>query len=302
MNLLYYSLGIFLSLSSAHAASKDASKPDPPCGITSPSSGNFFDLSSLQVHDPATSKSKHPRQQSWNATGYDLGYNFTVNFCAPAIEKVEDVVGVDKDLWRNVSAYYEHDGKVFSIGQQNSELVMRGRKLVLNYTDGSPCDSGASKRSLGATELTAREIVDDDPKKGKDDDDDDDDDKKKEKHADKGRRKSTMISMLCDRDPLAPQLTLSFVGSLDECTYFFEGRSAAACATLNKTKGSLNPGGVFGVIVIIALLVYLAGGCVYNRTVLQQRGWSQVPNYHLWASILGFFKVRSDRGRSEFLD
>lgn len=124
MNLLYYSLGIFLSLSSAHAASKDASKPDPPCGITSPSSGNFFDLSSLQVHDPATSKSKHPRQQSWNATGYDLGYNFTVNFCAPAIEKVEDVVGVDKDLWRNVSAYYEHDGKVFSIGYVQLGVTM----------------------------------------------------------------------------------------------------------------------------------------------------------------------------------
>jgi cation-dependent mannose-6-phosphate receptor len=171
----------------------------------------------------------------------------------------------------------------------------------LNYTGGSPCDTKASKRSLGTADLSAREIVDDKPKKGKDDEDKDDDDDKKQP-VDTVRRKSTIISMLCDRDPLAPQLTLSFVGSMDECSYFFEGRSAAACATLNKTKGSLNPGGVFGVIVIIALLVYLVGGCVYNRTVLQQRGWSQVPNYNLWAGILGFFKVRSDRGRSQFLD
>jgi cation-dependent mannose-6-phosphate receptor len=179
---------------------------------------------------------------------------------------------------------------------------MRGRKLVLNYTDGSPCGSEESKRSV---DLTDREIVED-PEKGDGDKNKGDGDKNKgdedKKPASKGRRKSTIISMLCDRDPLAPQLSLNFVGSMDECSYFFEGRSAAACATLNTTKGSLNPGGVFGVIVIIALLVYLVGGCVYNRTVLQQRGWSQVPNYHLWAGILGFFKVRSRPERSQFLD
>lgn len=166
---------------------------------------------------------------------------------------------------------------------------MRGRKLVLNYTDGSPCEDGSRKRAHNVKDLMARKIVDDDDD---DEDEDEDEDKRKKKKPSSGvRRKSTVISMLCDKDPLAPKLTLSFVGSPDECSYFFEGRSAAACATLNTTKGTLNPGGVFGVIVIIAMLVYLVGGCVYNRVVLQQRGWSQVPNYHLWASILGFFKV-----------
>lgn len=120
MNLLYYSLGIYLLSSAPCAAAasskKDGSKIDPPCGITSPTSGSFFDLSSLQIPDPKLSKSKTPRERSWNATGYDLGYNFTVNFCAPTVETVEDVVGLDKDLWRNVSAYYKQDGKVYSIG------------------------------------------------------------------------------------------------------------------------------------------------------------------------------------------
>lgn len=173
---------------------------------------------------------------------------------------------------------------------------MRGRKLVLNYTDGSPCEDKSRKRAHSVEDLMAREIVDDDDKKKKgkdkdDDEDDDDDDRKNKKPSSGVRRKNTVISMLCDKDPLAPKLTLSFVGSPDECSYFFEGRSAAACATLNTTKGTLNPGGVFGVIVIIAMLVYLVGGCVYNRAVLNQRGWSQVPNYHLWAGILGFFRV-----------
>ncbi|KAF7189843.1 putative mannose 6-phosphate receptor-like protein [Pseudocercospora fuligena] len=226
--LLYYSLAIYLIVAAAASSSKDSTKPDnKPCTITSPTTGSFFDLTGLQIQDPAQSKAKHPRDYSWNATGYDVGYNFTINFCGPVVEPVEDVVGIEKNLWRNVSAYYKQGGKVYSMGQQNSALVMRGRKLVLNYTD----------------------------------------------------------------DPLAPTLQLSFVGTMDECTYFFEGRSNAACATANTTKsGSLNPSGVFGVIATIAIIVYFVGGCVYNRAVLQQRGWQQVPNYNMWASIFGFFK------------
>jgi cation-dependent mannose-6-phosphate receptor len=180
---------------------------------------------------------------------------------------------------------------------QNSELVMRGRKLVLNYTDGSPCDTKHDKR---AHDLFGREIIDDDDdkkqddkKKDKADEHKDEDDKKDKKKKDGERRKNTVISMLCDRDPLSPTLQLSFVGTMDECTYFFEGRSPAACATANTDKAALNPAGVFGLIFIITIAVYLAGGCVYNRAVLQQRGWQQIPNYTLWAAIFGFFRVRS---------
>lgn len=118
MNLLYYSLAVYLSLTSPvlAAASKDSKDGEKPCTITSPTSGSFFDLSSLQLLDPKVSKTKHPREHSWNATGYDLGYNFTVNVCGPVIENVEDVVGVEKNLWQNVSAYYKHDGKTYSLG------------------------------------------------------------------------------------------------------------------------------------------------------------------------------------------
>lgn len=174
----------------------------------------------------------------------------------------------------------------------NDALVMRGRKLVLNYTDGSPCDTARkSAHSVEDLKMKERAIIGDD-----DDDDDDkkkDDDKKEtKKPSSSTRRKSTVISMLCEKDPTAPQFALSFIGSPDECSYFFEARSHAACATANTSSGgSLNPGGVFGVIVLIAVMVYFVGGCVYNRAVLNQRGWQQVPNYHLWASIWGFFRV-----------
>lgn len=203
--------------------------------------------------------------------------------------------------------------------QQNSTAVFHGRKLVLKYTDGSPCDT-SRKRSDMIEDLTSREIIDPDdddepkkekkPSKGEDDDDDDDDDQpKKEKKPSKGededddeprkspanaavRRKSTIISLLCDRDPLQPLLTLSFVdASPDECTYFFEARSSAGCGGIETAKQTLSPSGVFGVIVLIAIIVYIVGGCVYSRMVLQQRGWRQLPNYALWSGIFGFFKV-----------
>jgi hypothetical protein len=45
--------------------------------------------------------------------------------------------------------------------------------------------------------------------------------------------------------------------------------------------------------VIIALLVYLVGGCVYQRTVMHARGWRQLPNYSMWAGIGSYIRVRS---------
>lgn len=306
MQLLYYSLALYLSLTSADPAPAKASDtPREPCTIRSPTSGAFFDLNPLHILPPAESKSKHPREISWNATGYDYGYNFTMNFCGPVLENITDVVGVKEESWKNVSAFYKDDhGKIYSIGQENHAPVLRGRKLVLNYTGGSPC--GASSKSRRSVDLLSeREIVDDD-------DDDDDDKKGKDKGKGKGdgkdkdedkpskskepakdeRRKSTIISMLCDRDPMSPQLTLNFVGAdPDQCTYFFEARSSAACGGIEVAKQTLSPGGVFGVIAIIAIIVYIVGGCVYSRMVLQQRGWRQLPNYALWAGIGSFLKV-----------
>jgi hypothetical protein len=42
---------------------------------------------------------------------------------------------------------------------------------------------------------------------------------------------------------------------------------------------------------LIACLVYLIGGCVYQRTVMHARGWRQLPNYSMWAGIGSFISV-----------
>ena len=154
----------------------------------------------------------------------------------------------------------------------------------MNYTDGSPC--GGDTNSLRTRKL-------------KDDDDDDDDDSDGDRDGEKKdhkykavRRKSTLISFICDHDSLAPKAHISFIGaSPDECTYFFEARSMAACGGVIDPQQTLGPGGVFGVIFLIAAVVYLLGGIAYQRTVMHQRGWRQLPNYNLWAGIFGFVHV-----------
>lgn len=86
----------------------------------------------------------------------------------------------------------------------------------------------------------------------------------------------------------------------------------AACGGVNETAQTLGPGGVFGVMyaqgssirrdrsetmtdtypsAMIAAAVYLLGGIAYQRTVMHQRGWKQLPNYSTWAGIGNFLYV-----------
>lgn len=154
-------------------------------------------------------------------------------------------------------------------GQESSNLTLRGRRLVLQYTNGSPC---------GGSENRKRSTWDDEEQ----------DDKRKVE----GRRKSTIISFHCDKDPLATQATATFVGTdPEECSYHFEVLSKAACITAEPAKQSVGPGAVFGIIAVIAILVYFLGGVFYQRNVAHARGWRQLPNYSMWAGIGSFIKV-----------
>ncbi|MBE3043331.1 hypothetical protein IMZ48_12325 [Candidatus Bathyarchaeota archaeon] len=108
------------------------------------------------------------------------------------------------------------------------------------------------------------------------------------------RRKSATISFLCDHDPGAGHAAVHFVGTdPDECAYFFEARSQHACLSAEPHQpGSVGPGGVFALILGIALVVYFAGGIFYQRTVEHARGWRQLPNHTLWQGMWESIKVR----------
>jgi cation-dependent mannose-6-phosphate receptor len=118
--LLVALLQLFL-YSSASASSEPPPKAPPkPCTIDSPTSGSHFDLNKISLSRPGPKDGKKvhndDREESYHAKGYDYPANFTINFCAPVIEDLKDVVGVEEARWRNVSAYYKLGGKTYSIG------------------------------------------------------------------------------------------------------------------------------------------------------------------------------------------
>ena len=106
-----------------------------PCTIRSPSNGGYYDLNAIRVLPLKDHKKAHKddRIESWHVRGYDYGTNFTLNFCAPVIETLTDVVGIAEGLWGNVSAYYDMNGKTYSIGsvdfrRNNHYTMFKGRK------------------------------------------------------------------------------------------------------------------------------------------------------------------------------
>lgn len=106
------------TLGSARAYTAPSSD-DTPLIIPCTAKGNgFYDLRPLIVFlpDPDSKITGKEKTDSWQSKGHDYPSNFSINICAPVVESIEDVVGIEKDLWRNVSAYYEMDGRVVSIG------------------------------------------------------------------------------------------------------------------------------------------------------------------------------------------
>lgn len=182
------------------------------------------------------------------------------------------------------------------------DLKSRGRKLVLQYKNGSPCGGSSKiKRDSSPSSIHSsaayKSYSDDDDLTTKADEDQkkpsEDKDKDKDKDKVPTRRKSATISFLCDQDQVSGPAPASWVDvDPDECNYMFEVRSRHACAQAEPHKpGSVGPGSIFFIIFFIAVLVYFGGGVFYQRTVAHARGWRQLPNYSLWTGIGGFIKV-----------
>lgn len=113
--LLFLSTNLFTPVASA----PDSSDTLSPCVARSPTSGLYYDLNAISLTPPEPKDRQIPKgdqDESWQARGHDYAANFTINICAPVIEGVVDVEGVEKARWKNVSAYYEKGGKVYSIG------------------------------------------------------------------------------------------------------------------------------------------------------------------------------------------
>jgi len=72
------------------------------------------------------------------------------------------------------------------------------------------------------------------------------------------------MSLMCDHEQFRKP-SVSFVGQMNDCAYFFEVRTAFACATINQAQ-ALGPGAVFGAMYVPSHLIHthlqmVANGC-----------------------------------------
>lgn len=167
----------------------------------------------------------------WFVRGIDYPANFTLNFCAPLLLPVQFPLhssgSVSDSATTAVVAHFE-DGTVKSLGQASTTPKFRGRNLLLEYNDGSICLNPDGT----PTKL----------------------------------RSSTLISFKCGHDLAAKQARLAFVGSPDNCTYFFEARTIHACPAVNQSQ-TMAPISIFLIILLVALVVYVVGTMVLHPSV-----------------------------------
>lgn len=211
------------ALSPEAAALAAALKELDPCTVINPISHGFIDLSSL------SSMSNEGKALPWTAKGYDKGHNFTLGICSTPFKHLQltnQVVDVDNTSL--VGGFYSDPktNKFYSIGDFSQEPVFRGRKLTLTYSGGSYCQ--------GIVNATTNENL----------------------------RKSTVLSFTCDREMLA-KASISYIGSLHDCSFFFEVRSHHACPTAAKAN-NLAVIWIFLFILIAALAAYGSGGFLYH--------------------------------------
>lgn len=165
----------------------------------------------------------------WHARGFDSGQNYSLGVCLSPVKRTLIETPVRDGLnVSEVGAFY-HDpksGHIVLMGQLTTAPVFQGHRLTLTYNNGSYCD--ATRYSNG----------------------------------EKMRRK-TIVTFTCDRDMMT-KAHLSYVASVDDCTYLFEMRSPFACPTSAKAD-NLAALWIFLLILLAALMVFFSGGFLYRN-------------------------------------
>ncbi|EPX75147.1 cation dependent mannose-6-phosphate cargo receptor [Schizosaccharomyces octosporus yFS286] len=207
------------------------------------------------LHHPGTgefydlsplSRSNLSAKGDYNVSGYDYGVNFTLNLCKP--------------VTTNLSDYYLA-GDIPSAKSIGGFFTNeRNRLFSIGEASSSPYFRG---RKL-IMELENGSLC----------------------PSSHDRRKKSIISFSCNRDPYASS-SISYIASVFDCVYFFEWKTIHACPTVKK-ETTLSPLSVFLIFCTVAFLAYFVGGCAYNRIIFNARGLRQIPNYDLWNSMCSF--------------
>ena len=235
---------------------KNDGTPSPPdlfCAVLNPLTGTYIDLSQLsstpnEVTDPKTKKKvrKESSKTRWLVKGWgmDRDKNFTVSVCSSPIEqgsgdsKSSKKKSAAQELSNTTGAYYTVSGEegAVSIGDFSTK----------------PTLFGSSNRKLTLKYENGSLCP-----------------------GSQTLRKATLLSFVCDRE-ITTKAQISYVGSLQNCSYFFEVRSVHACPTSNKSN-EINVVGIFIGIIAVFVLVQYMRRAMQRRIKLSVDGEDSIP-------------------------
>lgn len=195
------------------------------CAVVNPTSGSYIDLSQLSS---TPNKLKDGDKKNKGTTNHDdssktrwliKGWGYNTNF---TLGICSSPVTEDEESQLNnlTGAFYEETGK-----NNDKHLVSIG-----NF--------GTKPTLLGNKKLTLKY-------------------ENGSKCPNNIDRKSTLINFVCDKE-ISAKAQITYIGSLHDCSYFFEVRSVYACPTSNKSN-EVNVLGIFVGIFAVFFLVEFGG-------------------------------------------
>lgn len=220
---------------------KEQSKAKPEVKKTTPEEALEEGLDPCTVLNPLkgfidlrglSSSGNEGKAVPWMARSFDSTRNYTVGICLTPLKKANwDVPTTDQTNALHIGAYYvDENGQYVLIGKYAQTPVFKGRKLTLTYVNGSYCD--------GMTYKNGEKV-----------------------------RKRSVLTFTCDREMMT-KAQVSYITSVDDCTYMFEVRSHYACPTAAKAD-NLAAIWIFLFILLAALMVYFSGGFLYRNLKLR---------------------------------
>lgn len=159
----------------------------------------------------------------------------------------------------NIAAFTRRGHGDFSLGEVNTTLLVRDRHPLLILTGGSPCTGADNLRASTAVRFICDTSV-------------------------FGSGKPRLVAQLPPNDESA-------------CAFFIEWRTHLACPTGEPSGfwGGLIIG--MSMIALVLVMLYLVGGTLYRRYVLQLRGFDQIPRVSFFSFTDTLERIQSVRDR-----
>lgn len=104
-----------------------------------------------------------------------------------------------------------------------------------------------------------------------------------------GAPRIVIVTFICDKTMKNPKNMI--VVEKPICQFTITVKAAEACPYTGSSKKGLSGGAVFIIILFVVIVVYLAGGILYNRYKQERQGLEVLPHLNFWLQLGTLFKT-----------